>query len=410
MAEVNFDELRLKWEDKDNAEAHDEAMRGLLGLTGLSSHEAYNFFELNENFLRKELTTYGFSLDNPFIIFLSLFLKSGLNPDIFCETEGNWGVVHNLVANNVLTIRQLTFKTAKEEDKPMLLLNSAFWGNKIPLEDRAWVIQFWIWLGSKEVNREIVNTACRLILSSSKGSIPQDVLKQSSNITEENYVSVYNALNEVYVALVDQAAKANLTEPRTITKMRKYFMSEFRAVADIESLSTSLDVLAKTLTKTPKNANENEISRITTSNMELVKNKLKAFRDIIYTVNSANGSIEGAASFVKMELVGPAQMSTSIAKAGEKTDLSNRDTPSKQYKREEGVGEEETTANNKQGSRNTTRRVSENEYLDAVKRFKAATGIDLSGLNSGNLNAPDINRISNALSSITTYLKNKISG
>lgn len=119
-------------------------MRGLLGLTGLSSHEAYNFFELNENFLRKELTTYGFSLDNPFIIFLSLFLKSGLNPDIFCETEGNWGVVHNLVANNVLTIRQLTFKTAKEEDKPMLLLNSAFWGNKIPLEDRAWVIQFWI--------------------------------------------------------------------------------------------------------------------------------------------------------------------------------------------------------------------------------------------------------------------------
>ena len=247
-------------------------------------------------------------------------------------------------------------------------------------------------------------------MSSSKGSIPQDVLKQSSNITEENYVSVYNALNEVYVALVDQAAKADLTEPRTITKMRKYFMSEFRAVADIESLNTSLDVLAKTLTKTPKKTNENEILRITTSNMELVKNKLKAFGDLISIINSANGSIDGAASFVKMELVDPAQMSTSIAKAGEKTDLSNRDTLSKEYKREEGVGEEETTTNNKQGSRNTARRVSQDEYNDAVKRFKAATGIDLSALNSGNLNAPDINRISNALSNIATYLKNKISG
>jgi hypothetical protein len=38
----------------------------------------------------------------------------------------------------------LTFKTAKEEDKPMLLLNANFWSNKIPLEDKAWVIQFWI--------------------------------------------------------------------------------------------------------------------------------------------------------------------------------------------------------------------------------------------------------------------------
>ena len=385
-------------------------MRGLLSLTGLSSHEAYSFLELNEKFLRKELVTYGFSLDNPFIIFLSLFLKSGLNPDIFCETEGNWGVVHNLIARNIINTRQLTFKTVKEEDKPMLLLNSNFWGNKIPLEDRTWVIQFWIWLGSKEVNREIVNTACRLILSSSKGSIPEDVLKQSSNITKENYVSVYNALNEVYVALVDKAAQADLTEPSTITKMRKYFMSEFRVTADIDSLNASLDALAKTLTRTPKKADENEILRITTSNIELVKNKLKAFGDLIYVINSANDSIKGADSFVKMELVDPAQMSTSIAKAGEKTDLSNRDTLSKEYKREEGVGEEETSTNNKQGPRNTTRVVSEREYRDAVERFKVVTGIDLSGLSSGNLDAPVVNRISNALSSVATYLKNKISG
>lgn len=391
-------------------EARDEAMRGLLSLTGLSSHEAYSFFELNETFLRKELVTYGFSLDNPFIIFLSLFLKSDLNPDIFCETEGNWGIVHNLVARNIINTRQLTFKTAKEEDKPMLLLNASFWGNKIPLEDKTWVIQFWIWLGSKEVNKEIVNTACRLILSSSKGSIPESVLKQSSNITEENYMGVYSALNEVYAALVDKATQADLTEPSTITKMRKYFMSEFRAVADIDSLNTSLDVLAKTLTRTPKNASQNEISRVTTSNIALVKSKLKAFRDIIYVVDSASSSIDGAASFVKMELVGPDQMSTSIAKAGEKTDLSNRDTLSKEYKREEGVGEEETAPNNTQGPRNTTHVVSEREYRDAVERFKAVTGIDLSGLNSGNLNAPAISRISNALNSITTYLKNKISG
>lgn len=414
MAETDFDELRLKWEDKDNAEAHDEAMRGLLGLTELSGQEAYNFFELNEQFLRKELVTYGFSLDNPFIIFLSLFLKSGLNHDIFCKTDGNWGIVHNLVANNILDTRQLTFKTAKEEDKPMLLLNASFWGDKIPLEDKAWVIQFWVWLGSKEVNREIVNTACRLILSSSEGSIPENVLKQFSNITEENYGSVYNALNKEYVTLVDKATQANLTESNTVTKMRKYFMSEFRAVADIDSLNNDLDVLAKTLTKIPEKANENDVLRINTSNVELVKNKLKAFSDLVYVVNSANNSIKGADSFVKMELVEPAQMSTSIAKAGEKTDLSNKDTLSKEYKRTEGVEEKGyTTTNNKQGSRNgygnTTNRVSYKEYEDAVGRLKALTGIDLSNLNSESLSAPTINRISNALGSITTYLKNKIS-
>lgn len=252
-----------------------------------------------------------------------------------------------------------------------------------------------------------------MILSSSEGSIPENVLKQSSNITEENYRSVYNALNQEYVTLVDRAAQANLTEPTIVTKMRKYFMSEFRAVADIDSLNNSLDVLAKTLTKIPEKANENDVLRINTSNIELVKNKLKAFSDLVYVVNSANNSIKGIDSFVKMELVRPTQMSTSIAKAGEKTDLSNKDTLSKEYKRAEGVEENEYTTNNKQGSRNgygnTTNRVSEREYKDAVGRLKELTGIDLSNLNSESLPAPTINRISNALGSITTYLKNKIS-
>lgn len=112
-------------------------MKGILELTGLSTEEANKFFNLNEKFLRKELVAYGFSLDNPFIIFLSLFLKSGLDHKIFCEVDGNWGIVHNLVANKILTIQQLTFKTAKEEDKPMLLLNPSFWGSKIPLGDRT---------------------------------------------------------------------------------------------------------------------------------------------------------------------------------------------------------------------------------------------------------------------------------
>ena len=408
MATVDFDELRIKWEE-DNIESHNEAMRGILSLAGLSSQEAYSFLKLNENFLRKELVTYGFSLDNPFIIFLSLFLKSGLNAEIFCKTEGNWGIVHNLVANNILTTRQLTFKTAKEEDKPMLLLNANFWGDKIPLGDRTWVMQFWIWLGSKETNNEIINTACRLILASSKKDISKNMFEQPSNITEENYVSVYNALNKEYIALVDKAAQADLTEPSIITKMRKYFMSIFRAVSDIESLNNNLDVLAKTLTKIPKNANQNEVLRVNNLNIELVKNKLKAFNDLIYTVYSANESIDRVDSFVKMKLVSPTQMSTSIAKAGEKTDLSNRDTLSKEYKREEGVGEKEISTNNRQASRNNINKVSDGDYDDAVRRFKATTGIDLSNLNSDSLSASAINRIINDLGSITTYFKNKIS-
>ena len=408
MATVDFDELRIKWEE-DSVESHNEAMRGILSLAGLSSQEAYSFLKINENFLRKELVTYGFSLDNPFIIFLSLFLESGLSPEIFCKTEGNWGIIHNLVANKILTTRQLTFKTAKEEDKPMLLLNANFWGNKIPLGDRTWVMQFWIWLGSKEVNNEIINTACRLILASSEKDISKNMSKQPSNITEENYVSVYNALNKEYVVLVDKAAQTDLTKPGIVTKMRKYFMSIFRAVSDIESLNNNLDVLAKTLTKIPKNANENEVLRVNNSNIELVKNKLKAFNDLIYTVNSANESINSVDSFVKIQLVTPAQMSTSIAKAGEKTDLSNRDTLSKEYKRREGVGEKEISTSNRQASRNTINKVSDGDYDDAVRRFKATTGIDLSNLNSDTLSASTINRIINDLGSITTYFKNKIS-
>lgn len=403
-----FDELRLKWENKDAEDsvvAHETAMKGILELTGLSTGEANKFFNLNEKFLRKELVAYGFSLDNPFIIFLSLFLKSGLDHKIFCEVDGNWGIVHNLVANRILTIQQLTFKTAKEEDKPMLLLNPSFWGSKIPLGDRTWVIQFWIWCGSKEINSEIVNTACRLLLSSPKDIIPKDILNLSSNITEDNYVKIYNAINKGYVSLVDTATKADLTAPSIITKIRKYFMATFRAVTDIENLNTNLDILAKTLTETPQNAKPDDILKITTSNIELVKNKIEAFNNVAYIINDVETTIEKMDSFVKMELVTPTQMSTSVAKSGEKTDLSNRDTLSKEYKRREGREGKETT-NKRQTATNTNNKVSWSEYQQALKNVNAKTKLDLSKLKD--LPAPEIRSLSNDLSKIVSYLNNII--
>lgn len=402
-----FDELRLKWENKDakdSVAAHETAMKGILELAGLSTEEANKFFNLNEKFLRKELVAYGFSLDNPFIIFLSLFVKSGLDHKIFCEVDGNWGIVHNLVANKILTIQQLTFKTAKEEDKPMLLLNPSFWGSKIPLGDRTWVIQFWIWCGSKEINNEIVNTACRLLLSSPKDIIPKDVLNLSSNITEDNYVKIYNAVNKGYVSLVDTATKADLTAPSITTKIRKYFMATFRAVSDIENLNTNLDILAKTLTDTPKNATPDDILKITASNIGLVKNKIQAFNNVAYIINDVETTIKNMDSFVKMELVTPSQMSTSVAKAGEKTDLSNRDTLSKEYKRREGREEGKETTNKNQRASNTNNKVSWDEYQRALSNVNAKTKLDLSKLKD--LPAPEIRSLSNDLSKIVSYLNN----
>lgn len=202
------------------------------------------------------------------------------------------------------------------------------------------------------------------------------------------------------------ATKADLTAPSIITKIRKYFMATFRVVTDIENLNTNLDILAKTLTETPQNAKPDDILKITASNIELVKNKIDAFNNVAYIINDVATTIKNMDSFVKMKLVEPSQMSTSVAKAGEKTDLSNRDTLSKEYKRREGREEGKETTNKKQRTSNINNKVSQSEYQHALDNVNAKTKLDLSKLKD--LPAPEIRSLSNDLSKIVSYLNNII--
>lgn len=136
---------------------------------------------VNTNYvpLIRECEAYGLSLDNPFMV----FLKKYGDIKVFLDGQ-NYDVLHNLVASNTMTTKQLAF-TCPEKDQVRILLNPNLW--KItPKEDVKWLIKTFIWfLEEDTLNDYIINAYVRAAFSDSI-----DILDKKGNPTGGKKIEV----------------------------------------------------------------------------------------------------------------------------------------------------------------------------------------------------------------------------
>ena len=192
-----IDELKAIF-DKGNASDLVESISGLLELAGLDSTYASKFAYENLRFLPQEMNTYGFDLQNPFIVFLQKVQNSKPKILDYLNNQDNWMIVHNAIANNVLTPEQLMFN-CNEDEQPKLLINPFFYTD-ISSNDKMWVLQCFEWCNDeKEITKLIQHLGIKLLFS----NITELLKSKETTISKEklnNYASSvnYTGINNNY--------------------------------------------------------------------------------------------------------------------------------------------------------------------------------------------------------------------
>lgn len=162
MADIN--ELQNIYQ-KGNPREQEDSLSNLLILAGINENVAKEFIKNNFSTFAKELDFYGFTLKNPFIIFLQTVQKNKPNILDNLVISSNYNVIHNAVAKNILDVSQIQFN-CNEIDKPRLLLNPNFYNNsRVPDSDKIWLLQLWEWCASKDIKSYIRHLAVRLLFS-----------------------------------------------------------------------------------------------------------------------------------------------------------------------------------------------------------------------------------------------------
>ena len=192
-----IDELKTTFE-RGNASDLIESLTGLLELAGLDRGYASEFVYENLRFLPQEMNTYGFDLQNPFIVFLQKIQNNKSEILDYLNDQNNWMVIHNAVANNILTPEQLMFN-CNEDEQPKLLINPFFY-TEISLKDKMWILQCFEWCNNKkELNKLILHLGIKLLFS----NITELLNSKDTTITKEKlnaYASSvnYNGINNNY--------------------------------------------------------------------------------------------------------------------------------------------------------------------------------------------------------------------
>ena len=329
MAEVNIQELQNKFQ-KGTASDSQQAIVDLFKLAGIKQDYVDSFVDANYNFLTKELTSYGFVVDNPFIQFLKYIQTKRVNLlEVFQDPE-NWSIIHNAVAEGVLDSKQINF-TCEEIKQPKLLLNPNFW--KVASVDKMWVLNLWEWCGEKQANSMIIHQGVRFLLNTCKNGVTlnlksigadkikfqstKDLIEKESKKSINNFDAIYS-LRRVLIFTNDLVAYAN----------------EFKALFS--------DMDNKTL-------NDNQYANF--------ESRYDAIRSKINDVN-----------LVSDKLVNPQSMSASVRACSENVQVSGRDAATGQKQKQEGEAGDDTDSYNNRGQKYEESSMSVAEAEERLRR------------------------------------------
>lgn len=329
MAEVNIQELQNKFQ-KGTASDSQQAIVDLFKLAGIRQDYVDSFVDANYKFLTKELTSFGFVVDNPFIQFLKYIQDKRTNLlEVFQDPE-NWSIVHNAVAENVLDSKQINF-TCEEIRQPKLLLNPNFW--KVPSIDKMWVLNLWVWCGGKEANSMIIHQGVRFLISTCKRGVAlnlksigedkikfqstKDLIEKESKKDIDNFDAIYS-LRRALIFTDDLVAYANEFKA-LFSDMNNKVLGDSH-YADFESRYNAI--------------------RNTINNVDLVSDKL----------------------------VTPQSMSASVRACSENVQVSNRDAATGQYQKQEGEADDDGSSYKNKGQKYQETSMSVAEAEERLRR------------------------------------------
>lgn len=333
MADIN--KLKNTFQKGTATESRD-AIIELLKLAGIDDDYAASFTTTNFSFLSKELNSFGFAIDNPFIQFLNYIQsKRPQLLDVFLTPE-NWSVIHNAVAQGVLDSKQINF-TSKELDQPKLLLNPSFWKDVSDV-DKMWVLNLWEWCSTDEPNSMISHTGVRFLINTTKNGVTLNL----KSVGEDKIK--FQSTKE----LIEKESSKNIKNFDAIYSLRRalIFTSDLVSYANaFKELFTNIN--NKTLTDNDYSDFESQYNNI---------------RNKINTVD-----------LVSTKLVQPKVMSASIRACSENVQLSDRDAATGQKQKVEGSQENKEDRN----QRNTRLEDSSMSYREAEDTLRQ-NGVDIS--------------------------------
>lgn len=337
MAEVNINELKNKFQ-RGAASENKQAIIDLFKLAGIEDNYAEAFVAANYRFIGMELNAYGFSQNNCFIKFLLEIQKQKKEIlDIFLDSN-NWSIIHNVVANDILTPDQIMF-TSDELDQPKLLINPSFWKD-IENIDKLWVLQLWEWCNTSAPNTEIVNDAVRAYLQGKEINI-DNLWDKYSN--EEPRVSFSD-----YV--LNSISSGNLSDKDVVENLRRALIY----TSDIIEASKTFKFIMDQINKDPRKFIED-------------KSLQQKYNNLVSRLPQI--------SFVSSRLVSADTMSASVRACSEEVQKSDRNAFTGRYQEQEG--EQNTKKSNftstQKGSRLNSIK-SEAQAIDTLNQ----NGIDIS--------------------------------
>lgn len=361
MAEFNINELKDKFQ-RGTASENKQAIIDLFKLAGVEDNYAEAFVNANYRFIGMELNTYGFSQTNCFIKFLLEIQKQKKEIlDIFLDSN-NWSIIHNAVANDILTPDQIMF-TSDELDQPKLLINPSFWKD-IKNIDKLWVLQLWEWCNTSAPNTEIVNDAVRAYLQGKEINIDSLWDKYSK---EEPYVSFSDyVLNSI-------SSGKNLSNKDVVENLRRVLIY----TSDIIEASKTFKLIIDQINKDPGKFIEN-------------KSLQQKYNNLVSRLPQI--------SFVSSKLVSADTMSASVRACSEEVQKSDRNAFNGRYQEQEGEQNTKKSNSTQKGGRLNNIK-SEAQAVDILNQ----NGIDISKIPFNTRTARNAQQIGD---SITYLLQN----
>jgi hypothetical protein len=211
-------------------------------MKGFNTADWESFVDNNYTTLIIECDYFGLSMDNPFMMFLNEYGNKNGNIKPFINIE-NYDLLHNLVSDRVLSIKQVSW-TCPEEDQIRILVNPNLW-NISSKDDVDWLIKTYCWFLEEDLNRVIKNSYVRAAFSK----------------------TVFDDLNNINKVVVDFNEKGNRE-----TLIRALFFTQY-----INELS---DSKLKLKIKTTEDNNE-----YVSKEIEEVRNKIDSIRNNNFLVS-----------------------------------------------------------------------------------------------------------------------------
>lgn len=192
-------------------------------LNNLGGADWDEFVNTNYVPLVRECEAYGLSLDNPFFV----FLKKYGNIKVFLNSE-NYDILHNIVASNIISTKQLAF-TCPESDQVRLLLNPNLW-NIAAKDDVKWLIKTFVWfLEENTLNDYVINVYVRAAFSENSAGTGE----QQISVNFDTFANRKKLLRNLYFTTnINQVNDAKLKSGNDDKEKFEQLKTQLNAASD----------------------------------------------------------------------------------------------------------------------------------------------------------------------------------